>query len=379
MREQVITPRANRSASGVGLRTGGVAQRPTARRGSKSSQQSGAWSKIRSAAPLIAKILLLVCCFVIIFAGYRAAASASFFQAQTIDVRGAAHASTDEIRAVVRRATTQTGVWHTDVAQISDELKRQPWVRTAVVSRVLPAGLRVRITERTRLAVIRTSHGRLVWVDEEGIMLNALSPADHLPPFFVRGWNEANTEAASRENRERIAKYRQMLREWESFNLLDRVSEVNLSDVRDVRAQLAGDDSQIEVRLGGNDFGNRLVRALKAMNEASKTLNGATITRLDATLDQRTIVGFSSGAQEAGSDTAGNSVSSTAPAQTSIRNRDVNRQEAKKRVEQKRAEAQENKNAQRKDVKQEKRNRARDSETTRRDVLRQERPRRTTR
>jgi hypothetical protein len=31
------------------------------------------------------------------------------------------------------------------------------------------------------------------------------------------------------------------------------VSEVNLLDLRDVRVQLAGDDSQIEVRLGSQD------------------------------------------------------------------------------------------------------------------------------
>ena len=38
----------------------------------------------------------------------------------------------------------------------------------------------------------------------------------------------------------------------------ERVSEINLIDVRDVRAQLAGNDSQIEVRLGGQELGQRL-------------------------------------------------------------------------------------------------------------------------
>ena len=43
---------------------------------------------------------------------------------------------------------------------------------------------------------------------------------------------------------------------------LERVSEVTLIDMRDIRVQLAGNDSQIEVRLGSQDPGTRLKIAL---------------------------------------------------------------------------------------------------------------------
>jgi hypothetical protein len=56
--------------------------------------------------------------------------------------------------------------------------------------------------------------------------------------------------------------------------LTDRVSEINLFDVRDVRAQLAGDDSQIEVRVGAQDLGARLKTALEELDRYKQTPRG---------------------------------------------------------------------------------------------------------
>jgi len=71
---------------------------------------------------------------------------------------------------------------------------------------------------------------------------------------------------------------------------------VNLIDVRDVRAQLAGDDSQIEVRLGSQDLGKRLKQALEVLDEQRKTARGSFISYVDLTQGKRAIVGFVSGA-----------------------------------------------------------------------------------
>jgi hypothetical protein len=233
---------------------------------------------------------------VLLFAGYRAAASAAFFQARNIDINATTRADSDEIKRVVSHAAARTGVWRLDLSTLSAELERLPWVRKAVVSRVLPDGLRVRVTERSPLAVVRLmSSGKFVWVDEDAVALGAMSPSDRMPTFFIRGWDEAATPEAQEANRERIQKYLALAHEWDATNLSERVSEVNLTDVRDVRAQLAGDDSQIEVRLGNKDFGPRLRRALDVLDEKRNTPLGPFITRLE-TLENRTIIGKSSGA-----------------------------------------------------------------------------------
>ena len=224
MREQVVTPRAGRSAADKG-RSGAPAQRPARRKGNAAGGGGiTAGGLARSVAlgyvPLAAKILLAIGVGLAMFTCYRAVVSASFFQAQLIDVGGASRASEDEIRALVRRAVVPTGVWGR-IIRISAELERQPWVRTAIVSRVLPSGIRVRLTERTPRAVARTSAGRFVWVDEDAVVLNTVSPADQMPAFFIRGLDESNTNAARAENRQRIEKYLEMAREWGKMDRAD--------------------------------------------------------------------------------------------------------------------------------------------------------------
>ena len=308
VKEQVIAPRAGRGGAGKGRGGSAAAAQRPARRERGSAGRSG--SRLRRAlsyVPLFAKFALAIGVGLLLFFGYRAAASATFFQPREIDVSGTARVSTDEVRAAVRRAVAPVGVWDADLAALSAEIERLPWVRTAVVSRVLPAGIRVRVTERAPLAVARLSSGRLVWVDEDAVALGAFAPTDRMPAFFVRGLDEASAETARRENRARLRAYQEMLREWEAAGSAARISEVNLEDLRDVRAQLSGNDSQIEVRLGGSDFGLRLEQALKTLDEQRQTPRGIFITRLDATLvtrgadgaDGRIIVGYNPSAPAA--------------------------------------------------------------------------------
>jgi hypothetical protein len=123
-----------------------------------------------------------------------------------------------------------------------------------------------------------------------------MQPTDDMPPFFFRGWNEEDVASAQAENRERVKKYVELRRLWEGAGLAERVSEVNLMDTRDVRAQLGGDDSQIEVRLGSQDLGKRLKQALDVLDAQRQTPRGQFISYVDLTQGKRAIVGFVSGA-----------------------------------------------------------------------------------
>lgn len=315
MKEQVITPRmsARGAAAGKGRSGGAIVQKPARRdraQGSSSGRaHAGHLRKVLSYLPLFGKIALAVFVGVLLFAGYRSAASASFFQARIVDINPTTRASADDIARVVRHAAAQTGVWNLKLEAVSEELERLPWIRTAIVSRVLPDGLRVRVTERTPLAVVRTSSGKFVWVDEDAVSLGAMSPADRQPAFFIYGWTEKETPEARAENRERIQKYSELVREWDAAGLSERVSEVNLADVRDVRAQLTGDDSAIEVRLGSKDFGNRLQRALKVLDSERQKPRGPFITRIEALMDNRTIIGFGTETQASSDSPVDNSAS----------------------------------------------------------------------
>jgi cell division septal protein FtsQ len=281
MKEQVITPRASGRSVGAGKgRSGEMVQRPARRdRGSSASRAKGiGLQRVLAYLPIAGKIGLAVVVGVLIFAGYRAAASASFFQARSVDVSGTSRASSDEIKAIVRRGAAQSGVWRADLDAISKELKTVAWVRDAVVSRVLPDGLRVRVTEREPRVIVRTSSGKFLWVDDEAFNLGAASPTDQI---FMRGWNEEGSEAARAENRERVQKFLEMTRDWETKGISRRISEVNLDDMRDVRVQLTGDDSQIEIQLGKEDFGTRLESALMTLDKQRSTPIGPFILHVN--------------------------------------------------------------------------------------------------
>ena len=292
MREPIVAQKVG-NRSGIGKGRSAVGQRP-AKRGSN-EPISVRIKSVLGYVPLALRIGVIAIIGLIGFVGYRAAASASFFQIRNVETRGAARASVEDIKTVVRRDVNETGVWRADLEQLSKHLERLPWVRTAVVTRVLPDGIRVRITEREPKAVVRTAAGRFIWVDDDAVYLGEMAPTDQMPTFFLRGWNEDDSTTAQTENRDRVGKFLELQRDWSGQGISERVSEVNLLDLRDVRVQLAGDDSQIEVRLGSQDQGTRLAKALTVLDTQRQTARGPLISYIDLTQGKRAIVGLVTG------------------------------------------------------------------------------------
>jgi cell division protein FtsQ len=292
MREQIMAQKVG-NRSGIGKSKSNAGQRP-AKRGSNENITARLRSLL-TYVPLALRIGVIAIIALIAFVGYRAAASASFFQVKTIETRGASRASVDDIRNAVRRDVSETGVWRADLQQLSTHLEHLPWVRTAVVTRVLPDGIRVRITEREPKAVVRTAAGRFIWVDDDAVYLGEMAATDQMPAFFLRGWNEEDSNAARAENRDRVRKFLELQRDWSGQGIAERVSEVNLLDLRDVRVQLAGDDSQIEVRLGSQDLSARLSKALNVLDTQRQTARGPLISYIDLTQGKRAIVGLITG------------------------------------------------------------------------------------
>jgi cell division septal protein FtsQ len=294
MKEQVIASRGSRRPA---AQPRGFVQRPARRDNSGAGRTRNISVRaLFGYVPSALKFVLVILVLITLVVGYRVAASASLFQARNIDVTGTTRTSAEEIEGLTRRAVARTGVWRADLSAISAELGKLPGVRRAIVTRVLPDRLRVRVTERVPIAVVRTAAGHFVWVDDESVALGEMKPDDPMPSFFIRGWNEDGTDEARKENIERVQRYLEVVREWAAVGLSERVSEVNLTDTRDVRAQLAGNDSQIEVRLGGQELGKRLKIALENLDLYKQTPRGSSITYVDLQTG-RVIIGFSSGSK----------------------------------------------------------------------------------
>jgi cell division septal protein FtsQ len=314
VREQVITPRAGRVGAGAKGRGAVSVQRPNSRRAAPkdSRQKSFAWKSALPYVPAALKLVLAVALGLLAYLGYRTAVSASFFHVRAVDVAGATRASREDVRAAVMRLSN-AGVWQADLEVIANELKTLPWVRDAVVTRVLPGGLRVRVTEREPRIIARTSAGKLVWVDDDGVSLGAASPGDG--DFFVRGVEESRAEDALKRNRERVRAALELSRDWSASGLSRRVSEVNLDDLRDVRVQLSGEDAAVEVRLGKEDFAKRFRQALEVLDAQRATARGPYVTYVDVSQGKRAVVGTGSTAHYQPGDAASPDATEAQPAE----------------------------------------------------------------
>jgi cell division septal protein FtsQ len=298
VREQAVVQKVgNRSGFGGGRRSSS-AQKPSRRERGQGASFSERARVLLGYVPTILKVTAAIAIGVVLFLGYRAAAAASFFQIRNVEIQGTSRASAEGIEDVVRRQVSKTGVWNADLTQLNAALKQMPWIRSAVVSRVLPDGIRVRVVERVPRAVVRASTGRFSWVDEDAVFLGEMGPSDQVPPFFLRGLSEEDSEAAHHDNLQRVSKFLDLQRECEAVGITDRISEINVADLHDVRVQLAGEDSQIEVRLGANASGKRLSDGLTVLDEHRKQPRGHLISYVDLSHRKGAAIGFISGPQQ---------------------------------------------------------------------------------
>lgn len=143
-----------------------------------------------------------------------------------------------------------------------------PWVRTASVRRIFPNHLMVDVVERTPVAYVN-SGGRLRLVDGDGVLLE--KPAEASFDFPVLSGIDASMPAA--ERKARLALFQRFAQELKAQ---DRgagwlVSEVDLSDDRDLKALLVQGHNTILVHFGDQNFGKRFRSFVTLLPEFQKT------------------------------------------------------------------------------------------------------------
>ena len=208
--------------------------------------------------------------------GYQTATASPFFGVKTIDVRGTERTSPEDIRRIVAAQVEKSGVWNADLSEIRAKIEKFPFVKSAAVSMVLPAGIRVTVTERVPQAIVHLSSGDYL-IDGEGALLGGLPPGEKGFPFVLKGWDEAKTEKAAGENLARIKLYKKMLDEWRQFDLDSRVKEVNLGDLKEPKVIIEDSGRQISISLAKDNLGKSLKTAIEAV--AGK---GAKVKSVDA-------------------------------------------------------------------------------------------------
>jgi cell division septal protein FtsQ len=239
-------------------------------KGSRRVQKRAARGQITAAVgkyllPMLITAVLLGATVFLAVSGYQTATASSFFGLRTVDVRGNERTPPEDIKRVVSASVEKTGVWNADLGEIRMAIEKFPFVKSAAVSRMLPGGIRVNVTERVPAAVVRLSSGNYL-VDGDGTLLAIVKDKSSDFPFVLQGWDEAKTEKAGTDNLARLKVYKKMLDEWKQFDLVSRVKEVNLSNPRDPVAVIEDSGSPVAITLGRDGLGKSLRAAIEAVS-----------------------------------------------------------------------------------------------------------------
>lgn len=161
----------------------------------------------------------------------------------------------------------------TNVFRISLDAKRRlvetlPWVRTAAVTRLLPHGLLVSITERTPVAFASLG-GRVSLVDSDGMLLEKPENAVFDFPVLSGLENLAGVE----ERRARLDLYQEFMQQLgvEAPRAGWMISEVDVSDPEDLKALLILGQQTVNVHFGRKDFLERFRSFLALLPELQKS------------------------------------------------------------------------------------------------------------
>jgi cell division protein FtsQ len=135
-------------------------------------------------------------------------------------------------------------------------LEELSWVESAGVQRILPNHIRVEITERTPIAFLRNGT-ELALIDAHGVILDRPRGEDlHFP--IVTGLSD---NVPRDERARRMQTYQDFLKDIDVVraNSSDRVSEIDLSNPRDLRAVMTGisavnDAQAVSIQFGQSDF-----------------------------------------------------------------------------------------------------------------------------
>ena len=251
-----------RTKTGKRVRTKRAVKRPQRRRVGKANERKRLFSQL--VLPLAICVAILICLGGLGYLGYQKVAASDFFDVKRIEVVGIQRASKEGIANVARMETERTGVWRSDLFELKSKIERIPFVKTASVTRVLPDGLRVQIVERQPVALV-TRGGRDYLADADGEILALADHPEEGLPFTMIGWDETKSEKAMRENTERVKIYERMVGEWRAANVLSRVQNINLVDLREPRAVISDSDTLVSIDVGRENYGENLVKGIKAI------------------------------------------------------------------------------------------------------------------
>jgi len=167
-----------------------------------------------------------------------------------IEITGTQNVTKGQIMEVMG-ADMGRNVFFIPLAQQKAQLEQIPWVESASVMRFVPNRLKVEIHERTPVAFARVGP-RISLIDASGALMELTSTKKYSFPVIL-GMN-AGEPLSTRAPRMKI--YDELARELDSggAHYSQDLSEVDLSDLEDVKVRVNDPSGEVLVHLGASDF-----------------------------------------------------------------------------------------------------------------------------
>jgi cell division protein FtsQ len=196
-----------------------------------------------------------VVCFATVAAGafYRYGERSWRFRVDSsdnIEITGMQNVTKGQIMEVMG-ADMGRNVFFIPLAQQKAQLEQIPWVESASVMRFVPNRLKVEIHERTPVAFARVGP-RISLIDAGGALMELTSKRKYSFPV-IRGMN-AGEPLSTRAPRMKV--YNELARELDSggAHYSQDLSEVDLSDLEDVKVRVNDPSGEVLVHLGASDY-----------------------------------------------------------------------------------------------------------------------------
>lgn len=214
--------------------------------------------------------------------GHHLLTSSDVFAVRHLRVIGASRLSTGEIEALLdglrgrNIVTTPLDRWRA-------RLLASPWVRDVSLRRALPGTIEIRLVERVPMAVAQAGDVLLL-VDEDGTVVDEFGPRyASLDLPIVEGLVGPDEDAPQPE---RVAVLAAALRSLNDAGLLGRVSQIDVSQPRNV-GMLLGDNAVL-LQVGYEHFGERVQAYLDMQARLARMVED--VESVDLRFDNRVYV-----------------------------------------------------------------------------------------
>jgi cell division protein FtsQ len=197
--------------------------------------------------------------------------SGEAFRVTEIQPIGTVRLSVGEVEALLHGLRGRNIVL-ADLEAWRRRLLASPWVRDASLRRALPGRIEVRITERVPMAVAHAGDVLLL-IDEQGEIVDEYGPrygALDLP--IVEGLLGKGPVTAAPPDPARVAVVADALQSLGDAGLLGRISQLDVTDVRNVSVLLSGDP--VLLKVGHEKFAERVQAYLDMQERLAQMVQG---------------------------------------------------------------------------------------------------------